>query len=61
MSTRPTENLDVNRATRRARTIAKATGAECSTVVVGHEIPAAAQARDTGAGVAVVTVTNTSY
>ena len=60
MSTRPTESLDVNRAARRTRTIAKAAGAECSAVVVGREIPAAEQARATRAGVAVVTVTNTS-
>ena len=53
-----TESVDVNRAARRARTIAKATGAECSAVVVGREIPAAEQARATRAGVALVTVTD---
>lgn len=55
-----TESVDVNRAARRARTIAKATGAECSAVVVGREIPAAAPARATRAGVALVTVTDAS-
>ena len=55
-----TESVDVNRAARRARTIAKATGAECSAVVVGREIPAAEQARATRAGVALVTVTDAS-
>ena len=55
-----TESVDVNRAARRARTIAKATGAECSAVVVGREIPAAEPARATRAGVALVTVTDAS-
>ena len=55
-----TESVDVNRAARRARTIAKATGAECSAVVVGREIPTAEQARATRAGVALVTVTDAS-
>ena len=55
-----TESVDVNRAARRARTIAKATGAECSAVVVGREIPTAERERATRAGVALVTVTDAS-
>ena len=55
-----TESVDVNRAARRARTIAKATGAECSAVVVGREIPAAERERATRAGVALVAVTDAS-
>ena len=60
MTTRPTESIDVNRAARRARTIAKTTGAECSAVVVGREIPTAERERTTRAGVAIVTVTDAS-
>ena len=55
-----TESVDVNRAARRARTIAKTTGAECSAVVVGREIPTAERERTTRAGVAIVTVTDAS-
>ena len=58
MSTRPMESIDVNCAARHARTIAKATGVECSAVVVGREIPAGAPARATRSGVAIVTVTD---
>ena len=49
-------SLDVNRAARRARTIAKATGAECTAIVAGSEIPAAERERATRAGVAVIVV-----
>ena len=47
---------DVNRAARRARTIAKATAAECTAIVAGSEIPAAERERATRSGVAVITV-----
>ena len=49
-------SLDVNRAARRARTIAKATAAECTAIVAGSEIPAAARERATQSGVAVIAV-----
>ena len=49
-------SLDVNRAARRARTIAKATGAECTAIVAGSEIPAAERERATRSGVAVIAV-----
>ena len=47
-------SLDVNRAARRARTIAKATGAECTAIVAGSEMPAAERERATRSGVAVI-------
>ena len=49
-------NTDVNRAARRARTLATATGAQCNAIVVGSEIPDAEQERATRAGVAVIAV-----
>ena len=49
-------SLDVNRAARRARTIAKATAAECAAIVAGSEIPAAERERATRSGVAVIAV-----
>ena len=50
------DSVDINRAARRARTIAKATGAECIAIVVGSEIPDAERERATRAGVAVIAV-----
>ena len=47
---------DVNRAARRARTLAAATDAQCSAVVVGSEIPDAEHERAARAGVAAITV-----
>ena len=47
---------DVNRAARRARTIAKVTAAECTAIVAGSEIPAAERERATRSGVAVIAV-----
>ena len=49
-------SLDVNRAARRARTIAKATGSECTAIVAGSEIPAAARERATQSSVAVIAI-----
>ena len=49
-------SIDVNRAARRARTIAGATGDECSAVVVGSEIPDAERERATRVGIVVITV-----
>ena len=46
----------VNRAARRARTLAKATGEECIAIVVGSEIPDAERERATRAGAAVIAV-----
>ena len=46
----------VNRAARRARALAEATGAECSAIAVGSEIPEAEQERAARAGVAVIVV-----
>ena len=46
----------VNRAVRRARTLAKAIGDECGAIVVGSEIPDAERERATGAGAAVIAV-----
>ncbi len=46
----------VNRAARRARALAEATGAECSAVTVGSEIPDAERQRATWAGVAAIAV-----
>lgn len=50
------DNLDVNRAARRARTVAKATDAECTAIVAGSAIPDAERARAARAGAAVITV-----
>ena len=50
------DSVDINRAARRARTITKATGAECTAIVVGSEIPDAERERATRAGVAVIAV-----
>ena len=50
------DNLDVNRAARRARAIAKATAAECTAIVVGSDIPDAERQRAARAGAAVITV-----
>ena len=50
------DNLDVNRAARRAIAIAKATAAECTAVVVGSAIPDAERQRAARAGAAVITV-----
>lgn len=47
---------DVNRAARRARTLARATGDECSAIVVGSEIPEAEQERAARTEVAVISV-----
>ena len=49
-------STDVNRAARRARTLATATGAQCNAIVVGSEIPDAERERATRAGVAVIAV-----
>ena len=46
----------VNRAARRARTLAKAIGEECTAIVVGSEIPDAERERATRAGAAVIAV-----
>ena len=46
----------VNRAARRARTLAKATGEECIAIVVGSEIPDAERERAMRAGAAVIAV-----
>ena len=46
----------VNRAARRARTLARATGEGCTAVVVGSEIPDAERERATRAGAAVIAV-----
>ena len=46
----------VNRAARRARTLAKATGEECIATVVGSEIPDAERERAMRAGAAVIAV-----
>ena len=46
----------VNRAARRARTLAKATGEGCTAIVVGSEIPDAERERATRAGAAVIAV-----
>ena len=50
------DNLDVNRAARRARTVAKATDAECTAIVAGSAIPDAERARAARTGAAVITV-----
>lgn len=52
------DNLDVNRAARRARTVAKATAAECTAIVAGSAIPDAERARAARAGAAVITVSH---
>ena len=49
-------NTHVNRAARRARTLAEATGGECNAVTVGSEIPDAERERATRAGVVVIAV-----
>ena len=49
-------SADVNRAVRRAQTIAGATGDECNAVVVGSEVPDAERERATRAGAAVIAV-----
>ncbi len=49
-------NTHVNRAARRARTLAEATGGECNAVTVGSEIPDAERERATQAGVVVIAV-----
>lgn len=46
----------VNRSARRARTLARATGEECTAIVVGSEIPDAERERVTRAGAAVIAV-----
>ena len=46
----------VNRTARRARTLARATGEECTAIVVGSEIPDAERERATRAGAAVIAV-----
>jgi hypothetical protein len=46
----------VNRSARRARTLARATGEECTAIVVGSEIPDAERERATRAGAAVIAV-----
>ncbi len=46
----------VNRAARRARTLAKAIGEECTAIVVGSEIPDAERERAMRAGTAVIAV-----
>ena len=46
----------VNRAARRARTLAKAIGEECTAIVVGSEIPDAERERAMRAGAAVIAV-----
>ena len=46
----------VNRAARRARTLAKATGEECIAIVVGSEVADAERERATRAGAAVIAV-----
>ena len=47
---------DVSRAARRARTLARATGDECSAIVVGSEIPPAEQERAQRSAVAIVAI-----
>ncbi len=47
-------DADVNRAARRARTVAKATDAECNALVVGSEIPDHEYERARRAGVTIV-------
>lgn len=49
-------SADVNRAARRARTLARATGDECSAVVVGSEIPSAEQERAQRSAVAMIAI-----
>ena len=49
-------STDVNRAARRARTLARATGDECSAIVVGSEIPPAEQERAQRSAVAIVAI-----
>lgn len=49
-------SADVNRAARRASTLARATGDGCSAIVVGSEIPSAEQARATRASVVTISV-----
>ena len=49
-------STDVNRAARRARTLARATGDGCSAIVVGSEIPPAEQERAQRSAVAVVAI-----
>ena len=49
-------SADVNRAARRARTMAKATDAQCSALVVGSEIPDAERERAMRAGVTIAAV-----
>ena len=49
-------NTHVNRAARRARTLAKATGEGCTAIVVGSEIPDAERERAMRAGAAVIAV-----
>ena len=49
-------SADVNRAARRARTLARATGDGCSAIVVGSEIPPAEQEREQRSTVAIVAI-----
>ena len=49
-------DIDINRAARRARTLATATGDQCAAIVVGSEIPDAERERATRTDVAVITV-----
>jgi len=49
-------SADVGRAARRARTLARATGDECSAIVVGSEIPPAEQERAQRSAVAIVAI-----
>ena len=49
-------SADVNRAARRARTLARATGDGCSAIVVGSEIPPAEQERAQRSAVAIVAI-----
>ena len=49
-------STDVNRAARRARTLARATGDGCSAIVVGSEIPPAEQERAQRSAVAIVAI-----
>ncbi len=50
-------SIDVNRAARRARALAGATGAACTAIVVGSEIPDAERERATGAEVSIISIT----
>ena len=50
-------SADVNRAARRARTLATAAGAQCNAIVVGSEIPDTERERATRTGVAIISIT----